>query len=396
MKLTYKTTIFSCFTGYVVQAIVNNFLPLLLVTFQKTYAIALEQITLLVSLNFGIQLLVDLMASKYVDRIGYRTSILIAHGTAAAGLILLTFLPEIIDPFTGILLSVAVYAIGGGIIEVLISPIMEGCPTDNKEKAMSLLHSFYCWGHVAVVLVSTLFFHIFGMESWRFIALGWAVIPLVNGILFAKAPITPPVPPEETNMSLKALFTNKIFWLLMIMMVCSGASEQAVSQWASAFAEQGLGISKAAGDLAGPMVFAILMGSSRAFYGKSGERISLDRFMILSSCLCIGAYLLASLTGSVVLSLIGCGLCGLSVGIMWPGTFSKAAVSLRAGGTAMFAMLALAGDLGCSGGPALVGLVSGIAGENLKLGIFAATIFPAILIICLFLFMKNQNGETPK
>lgn len=393
MKLTYRTTILSCFMGYVVQAIVNNFLPLLLITFQNTYAIALAQLAVLVSVNFGIQLLVDLLATKYVDRLGYRTSILIAHYASAAGLILLTFLPEVMDPFTGILICVGVYAIGGGIIEVLISPIMEGCPTDNKEKAMSLLHSFYCWGHVAVVLLSTLFFQVFGIESWRFVALGWAVIPLLNGILFMKAPIVPPVLPEEKSMSLRELFSSKVFWVLMLMMVCSGASEQSVSQWASAFAERGLGISKAAGDLAGPMTFAILMGSARAFYGKYGERISLDRFMILSSCLCVGAYLLASLTGSAVISLIGCGLCGLSVGIMWPGTFSKAAVALRSGGTAMFAMLALAGDLGCSGGPALVGLVSGIAGGNMKAGILAAIVFPLALTLCLIFFKRKRNGE---
>lgn len=383
MKPTYKTTIWACFIGYIVQAIINNFAPLLFITFQNTYSIPLSQITLLVTINFGVQLLVDLLATKFVDRIGYRTSILIAHITCAAGLILLTILPQFMDPFTGILASVIVYAIGGGIIEVLISPIMESCPTDNKEQAMSLLHSFYCWGHVGVVLLSTLFFHFAGIGSWRVLAIVWALVPLANTFLFAKTPIAPLIASGEKGMTMKELFANKTFWVLMVMMVCSGASEQAVSQWASAFAEVGLGISKSAGDLAGPMTFAILMGSARAFYGKYGDRIDLDRFMIWSTVLCIVSYLLASLSPSPFLSLIGCAVCGLSVGIMWPGTFSKAAVSLRTGGTAMFALLALAGDLGCSGGPTLVGMVSNAAGDNMKLGILAAIVFPVVLAVCL-------------
>lgn len=381
--MSYKTTIVSCFVGYIVQAIVNNFVPLLFITFQGTYNIPLSQITLLVTINFGVQLLVDMLATKFVDKIGYRTSIVIAHGTSAAGLILLTVLPELINPFVGILISVMIYAIGGGIIEVLISPIMESCPTDNKEKAMSLLHSFYCWGHVGVVLLSTLFFKTVGIENWRILALVWALIPMVNGMFFLKTPIAPLMEEGEKGMSLVELFKSKVFWVLMIMMVCSGASEQAVSQWASAFAEQGLHISKAAGDLAGPMTFAILMGSARAIYGKYGDKINLDVFMKLSTVLCIISYLLVSMTPSPAISLIGCGLCGLSVGIMWPGTFSKAAVSLRTGGTAMFALLALAGDLGCGGGPTLVGLVSNAANDNMKSGILVAIVFPVILLLCL-------------
>lgn len=393
MKMTYKTTMISCFVGYIVQAIVNNFVPLLFITFQNTYSIPLSQITLLVTINFGVQLLVDFAATKFVDKIGYRASILIAHATAAAGLILLTILPEIMPPFAGILLGVIVYAIGGGIIEVLISPIMEGCPTDNKEQAMSLLHSFYCWGHVGVVLLSTVFFKFAGIENWKVMALFWAIIPIINFFVFAKTPITPLVAEDEQGMSMRELFVNKTFWVLMIMMVCSGASEQAVSQWASAFAEIGLGISKAAGDLAGPMMFAILMGGARAFYGKYGDKINLDRFMTGSGILCVGAYLLVSLTPSPIVSLVGCAICGMSVGIMWPGTFSKAAVSLRNGGTAMFALLALAGDLGCSGGPTLVGMVSNTADGNLKIGILAAVVFPLVMVVCLLVWMRKEGTK---
>lgn len=392
MKPNYKTTIFACFVGYIVQAIVNNFVPLLFITFQHDYQIPLTQITLLVTINFGVQLTVDLLSTLFVDKIGYRTSIVIAQIFSAAGLLMLTFMPEIMDPFAGILISVIVYAIGGGIIEVLISPIMESCPTDNKEKAMSLLHSFYCWGHVGVVLISTLFFAILGIENWRILAASWAIVPIINGIIFLKTPIAPLLSADEKGMTLPELFKNKIFWLLMVMMLCAGASEQAVSQWASAFAEQGLGISKAAGDLAGPMAFAICMGASRAIYGKYGDKLDLEKFMMASTMLCVASYLLISLVPSPMLSLIGCAICGLSVGIMWPGTFSKAAISLKTGGTAMFALLALAGDLGCSSGPTLVGFVSDAASGNMKLGILAGIVFPAVMLLSL-LIGKNKKAR---
>ena len=383
MKLTYKTTMLACFTGYIVQAIVNNFVPLLFITFQNTYNIPLSQITLLVTINFGVQLIVDLIATLFVDKIGYRASIVMAQGFSAEGLILLTVLPEVMPPFTGILIAVIIYAIGGGIIEVLISPIMESCPTDNKEKAMSLLHSFYCWGHVGVVLISTAFFAFCGIENWRVLAYIWAVIPIINGFIFLKTPIAPLIADGEKGMTVRELFRNKTFWLLVIMMVCSGASEQGVSQWVSAFAETGLGISKTAGDLAGPLTFASLMGISRAIYGKYGDKLDLEKFMAVSAVLCIFSYVLASLAPIPLLSLIGCAVCGFSVGIMWPGTFSRASATLRTGGTAMFALLALAGDLGCSAGPTLVGFVSDAVGGNLKAGILAAAVFPVVMIMCL-------------
>lgn len=394
MKQNFRTTITACFAGYVVQAVVNNFVPLLFVTLQHSYEIPLSQITMLVTINFGVQLVVDLASVLFVDRIGYRASIVLAHGCSAAGLILLTVLPDLLpDAFTGILISVIVYAIGGGLIEVLISPIMESCPTDNKEAAMSLLHSFYCWGHMGVVLVSTAFFALAGIENWRILACVWAVIPVVNAIVFLRAPMVPLIAEGEKGMPVRDLFRNKAFWFLMVMMVCAGASEQSVSQWASTFAESGLGVSKAVGDLAGPMAFALLMGSARAFYGKYGERINLDRFMLGSGILCVCAYLLISLVPSPVISLIGCTLCGLSVGILWPGTFSKAAASLRTGGTAMFALLALGGDLGCSGGPTLVGLVSSAFGNNLKIGILAAAIFPVLPVICLLIQNRRKKAK---
>ncbi len=281
MKNKYNTTITACFVGYIVQAIVNNFVPLLFLTFQRTYGIPLSQITLLVTFNFGIQLLVDLLSIGFVDKIGYRASMVMAHVLGAAGLILLTILPEAFgSPFAGILIAVMVYAIGGGLLEVLVSPVVEACPSDNKEKAMSMLHSFYCWGHAGVVLVSTLFFHVAGIGNWKILACVWALVPICNAVAFVKVPIASLMEEGETGLRLKELFGIKVFWVLLVMMICAGASEQAVSQWASTFAEKGLGISKTAGDLAGPLAFAILMGASRAFYGKYGDRIHLDRFMV--------------------------------------------------------------------------------------------------------------------
>lgn len=371
----------ACFIGYIVQAIINNLVPLLFLTFEKTYRIPLQQITMLISINFGIQLLVDLLSAAFVDKIGYRTSIILAHVCSVAGLFGLVFLPECLpSAFAGLLISVIVYALGGGLLEVLVSPIMESCPTDNKEKAMSLLHSFYCWGHVAVVLLSTLFFQVFGIQNWKILVCLWLVVPIVNGVLFAKVPIAPLIGEGETGMTMFALFRDKTFWLLMLLMLCAGASEQAVSQWASVFAEKGLGVSKTVGDLAGPMAFAVLMGSARAFYGKFGERMDLDKFMAGSGILCMASYLCISLAPYPFVSLVGCAVCGLSVGIMWPGSFSKASAAIRSGGTAMFALLALAGDVGCSGGPALVGVISSACSDDLKKGILAAIVFPVLLV----------------
>ncbi len=382
MKNSYRQTITACFIGYIVQAIVNNFIPLLFLTFQSTYEIPLSQITMLITFNFGLQLIVDLVSVAFVDKIGYRASMVLAHALAAMGLVSLAVLPELLpNPFVGILLAVTIYAVGGGLLEVLVSPVVEACPSDNKEKTMSLLHSFYCWGHVGVVLISTIFFKVFGINNWKILACIWALVPLYNMICFTKVPIASLIEDGEKGMTIAELAKKKIFWVFMLMMLCAGASEQAVSQWASTFAEKGLGVTKAVGDLAGPMAFAILMGTARAFYGKYGDRLNLDKFMICSSLLCMVSYLSISLIPNSVTGLLGCAVCGLSVGIMWPGTFSKAAAGLPRGGTALFALMALAGDLGCSGGPTVVGFVSSHFQDNLKMGILTAVIFPLLLLV---------------
>lgn len=396
MKNNYKMTMYACFIGYIVQAVVNSFVPLLFVTFQTEYHIPLTQITLLITVNFVIQLVVDLLSAGFVDKIGYRASAIIAHACAGTGIFLLTILPELFsNPFYGILLAVMVYAIGGGLIEVLISPVLEACPTDNKESAMSLLHSFYCWGCTGVVLLSTLFFALFGTSHWKILALIWVLLPIANLILFTKVPIYSLHEEGESGMSIFELFRVKVFWLLMAMMLCAGASEQAVSQWASTFAEKGLHIQKTVGDLVGPMMFSVLMGLSRLIYGKYGEKLNLDRFMKGSCVLCVASYLCISLVPVPIVGLIGCAICGFSVGIMWPGTFSKASAAIKRGGTVLFAMLALAGDLGCSGGPTLVGFVSSAFSGNLRLGILTAIVFPVLLLagLCTFsrLVVKNVD-----
>lgn len=393
MKPNYNKTLSACFVGYIIQAIINNFAPLLFLTFQSSFYISISKITMLVTINFIIQLIVDMLSVSFVDKIGYRASTLIAHFLSAIGLISLAILPNILsDPYTGIMISVIVYATGGGLLEVLISPMVEACPTQHKEKTMSMLHSFYCWGSVGVVLLSTLFFRVFGIENWELLTILWAMIPILNFLVFLKVPIAK-LGSEHESFSLKTLMKQKAFWIFMLLMICSGACEQSVSQWASIFAEKGLGVSKTIGDLAGPMMFAVLMGLSRLIYGKYGDRLDLNKFMTISGLLCIFAYMIISLTNSPVLGLIGCGLCGLSVGIMWPGTFSLSAKSLK-GGTAMFALLALAGDLGCTAGPTLVGLTSGAFNDNLKFGILFASIFPILYFVCVLISKRHKNPAT--
>ena len=393
MRNPYQKTIYACFVAYIVQAIVNNFVPLLFLTFQDSYGIPLSRITMLVTINFGLQLLVDLVSVSFVDRIGYRSSMVLAHALAAAGLVLLAILPEVMpSPFLGIFLAVCVYAVGGGLLEVLVSPVVEACPSDHKEQAMSLLHSFYCWGHVGVVLLSTVFFTLFGTGHWQALALAWALIPLGNMAAFTRVPIAPLMGDGQRGMTIGELARQKVFWVFLLMMLCAGASEQGVSQWASTFAEKGLGVGKAVGDLAGPMAFAVLMGASRAVYGKYGEKLDLDRFMAGSALLCVAAYLCVALVPSPAAGLLGCAVCGLSVGIMWPGTFSKASAGLPHGGTVMFALMALAGDLGCSGGPTLVGMVSSALGGDLRRGILAGALFPVLLLAGLWLSGRARKS----
>ena len=387
----YNSTIRASYLGYAVQAIVNNFVPLLFVHMQSEFGIPLSQITLLIAFNFALQLLIDMFSTPVIEKIGYRASMIISNATVIAGLVLLTVLPGVLpSPFTGILISVCIYAVGGGIQEVLVSPIVEACPTENKETQMSLLHSTYCWGHLSVVLLSTIFFATLGIENWRILAVLWCIVPAADLILFTQVPIAKLEANTEEHVGVKELFSQGTFWLMFIMMISAGASEQAVSQWSSTLAEKGLGISKTLSDLLGPMLFAFCMAVSRTIYGFKGHKINLKVFMAVSAALCIVSYLIIVFVPVPVVALLGCGLAGFSVGIFWPGTFSTASSLVKGRGTLLFALLAFAGDLGCSGGPALAGAVASHFNDNLKNGIGAAIIFPVIIGLGLLILTPRR------
>ena len=392
MSKNYKKTLLACYLGFITQAICANFAPLLFLKFHSDYAISLGQIALIPTAFFLTQLVIDVFCAKFVDRIGYRRSVITSAITSAAGLAGLAFIPDLFaDPFAGIMICVVIYAIGSGLLEVLGSPIVEACPFEHKDAVMSTLHSFYCWGCVGVILLSTLFFAAFGIEHWRWLACIWALIPLYNIYNFATCPIEHLTEKGE-GMTLRELFKVPVFWLAVILMVCAGASELSMAQWASAFTEAALGFSKTVGDLVGPCLFAVTMGICRVLYGKYGPKMNLTRFMLGSGILCLCCYLLASLSSTPVLGLIGCVLCGFSVGIMWPGTISLTSPRLPRGGTALFAMLAMAGDLGGAFGPSLVGTITQQSGDRLQSGMLAGSVFPLLLIVVLILMSRNTKS----
>lgn len=392
MDRGYKRTLCASCIGYITQAIVNNLAPLLFVIFQREFEVSVAKIGFLVTYNFCAQITVDFLAAKYAEKIGYKRCIVAAHIFSAVGLIGLGVLPSLLpDPYLGLLLAITVYAVGGGLIEVLVGPIVEALPIDQKSGAMSFLHSFYCWGHALVVILTTVYFHCAGTAAWRLVTILWAVIPAANAVLFAASPILTFATGEEP-LSMKRLFSVKIFWVFVLLMLCAGASEQAMSQWASYFAERGLNVDKTLGDLFGPCMFALLMGVSRSVYAAMSSRMSLNKVLVGCGVLCIVSYLLAVFSPLPILSLAGCGLCGFSVGVMWPGVFSLSAQKYPQGGTTMFALLALAGDLGCASGPSTVGVVSEITDGRLQTGLLAAIVFPLLLIIGIS-FLTSGKGN---
>lgn len=391
MQRNYKKTLTACYMGFITQAIAANFAPLLFLKFHSDYGIPMGKIALISAAFFLTQLIVDILCARFVDCIGYRKCVIASELLSAAGLIGLAFLPELTgDPFTGIIISVIIYATGSGLIEVLCSPIVEACPFEHKDAVMSLLHSFYCWGSVGVILISTLFFAVFGIGSWKILACIWALIPLYNVYNFAVCPIER-LTDEDSGMKTAGLFRIPMFWTAIILMVCAGASELSMAQWASAYAESALGLTKAAGDLAGPCMFAVTMGISRVIYGKYGDKLDLTRFMIGSGVLCLSCYIAASVSDNSVIGLVGCIMCGFSVGIMWPGTISICSGRIPAGGTAMFALLAMAGDLGGALGPGIVGNITQMNNDNLQAGMLTGSIFPLILIISLLLMSSMKK-----
>lgn len=399
MKFTYKHTLIACYIGYIAQAIVNNLAPLLYVTFSKQFGISLSQISLLITVNFALQILIDLASTFFVDRIGYRRSVILAELLATIGLCGLSLLPMLMpNKFVALLIATCFSAVGGGLIEVVVSPLVEAIPGEKKASVMGLLHSFYCWGQVGVVLLSTLYFLLVGIENWQYLPLIWAAVPLVGAVLYSVVPIAMLNETEEKKSSPLSLLRQRMFWLLVVLMLAAGASELAIAQWASLFAEQGLGVSKTLGDLLGPCAFAVLMGLGRVLYSRFGAQGRLELYLTGSFLLCVASYLLIVFAPTPVLSLVGCAIAGFSVAVMWPGTYSLGAERMPRGGTAMFALFALAGDVGCTAGPDLVGLVSdaveagrlsflsGLLGQDastgLKAGILLTAIFPLVAFFC--------------
>lgn len=390
-KFNFKHTVTACFIGYMVQAIVCNFAPLLFVDWEKEFNISMPQLTTIVTLTFFTQIVIDLLSAKFADKIGYKKCLFGAHLFSGIGFLLLAVLPYILpNPFVGIVISVALYSVGSGLLEVLVSPVVESCPSDNKAGAMSLLHSFYCWGTVGVIALSTIFFAVFGRENWRILTIVWAVFAILNGIFFCLVPIIEPTE-ENTEKKSGSLFKNKIFIIAIVLMICSGAAELAMSQWASTFAETALGVSKTIGDLAGPMAFAVLMGTGRIIFSKLSKSINTEKYLVASAVLCIISYLLACLSPNAIISLVGCALCGLSVSAMWPGTISMSTRTMPNISTAMFAFLAVAGDIGCTSGPTLIGWLTDAVGGDLKKGLLFAIIFPVIMILAILLMRKESK-----
>ncbi|MER2151408.1 MAG: MFS transporter [Candidatus Limivicinus sp.] len=394
MRKNYQRTLKACYLGFITQAIAANFAPLLFLKFHTDYGISLGRVALISTAFYFTQLVVDVFCVRFVDKIGYRRSVVASEVASVLGLVGLAFIPDLCaDPFAGIIACVIVYAVGSGLIEVLCSPIVEACPFEHKEAVMSLLHSFYCWGSVGVILLSSLFFTVFGIGRWRILACVWALIPLYNIFNFATCPIEH-LTEDGKGMTTGQLFRKPLFWVAILLMVCAGASEMSMAQWASAYTEAALGFSKTLGDLVGPCLFAVTMGVSRVIYGKFGAKLDLRRYMLGSGILCLCCYLLSSLSADPVLGLLGCVLCGFSVGIMWPGTISITSPRLPQGGTALFALLAMAGDLGGAFGPSLVGAVTQRAGDDLRSGMLAGSVFPLVLIVSLLLFGRMaQKAE---
>ncbi len=360
MKLTYRSTFVASCIGYICQALVVNFAPLLFYTFENVYGITLKQIALLMTVNFAVQLLVDALSIKFSSLIGLKKGAVMAHVFCAIGIAGLSVFPRIFpSAYAGLLSATVIAAIGGGLTEVLISPIVEALPMKRKASVMSFLHSFYSWGQVIVVLLSTAYFGVFGNHNWIYLPLLWALVPFLNTFFFMVVPVK--ALPHDESITVKSLFNDKLFIAFIILMLGAGASEMTMSQWASYFAEAGLKVSNAVGNLLGPCLFAVLMGTARLIYGIKGSKIDMSKALFASALLCLVCYLTAALSKNPILSLVGCAVCGFSVGIMWPGVLSMAAGFFPKAGTALFAILALAGDIGCSSGPWLVGQISDYA-----------------------------------
>ena len=382
----YSLTLTACYVGYVIQAMVNNLSPLLFVQFKRQFALDSAMLSFIIFINFGLQIIVDSLSAKITEKIGYRAGAILAQVFSCTGLVCLGVLPNVINPFAGIITATVLMAIGGGFVEVILSPVIEALPLGNKSGAMCFLHSFYCWGHIFTVLAATIYFNLFTIDAWRYLPVALAVIPLLNCITFAVCPLET-LEGDETPSSYKSIFTMRGFWLFPVLILASGAAEQAIAQWASDFAEIGLGVDKTLGDVFGTCLFALGMALSRTVYGVLGKKIDLKKAFVLCGGLLIGSYLLAALSPSAGLSLAGIAFGGVFVGLLWPGLYAVAGQAYPKGGTKMFGVLALFGDIGCTVGPTLTGLVS----NDIKTGLLFATCFPIIVFICSVILLKRTK-----
>ena len=395
MKLTFKHTKLACYLGYIVSAMINNFTPLLFVIFQTVFKIKMWQLSRLIPLNCGTQMTVDFLGAKFADKVGYRKMAVTANILCVSGLIILGALTRIINPYTAILIATVTMAVSSGLLEVIVSPIIAAIPSDETSGSMSLLHSFYSWGQVLTVLVSTLFFVMFGKNNWNMLCFLWTVIPVISGALFLKVPINS-YTDEKIKVPMRKLFKVKIFWVFLILMLCAGAAELGMAQWASLFAETALHVSKTVGDLFGPCSFAVAMGIGRVMYAKFSQKLNILNYIIFCSFLCTISYVMAALSPNSFLSLLGCTLCGFSVGVMWPGVLSMASVKCPEGGTALFGLLAFSGDIGCFAGPNFIAAVSEkvtVNGSALKGGILFCAIFPLVMIIFTYVLKSMKVGK---
>ncbi len=389
MEKSYKSTKSACYIGYIVQAIVNNFLPILFIVFQKKYGLGYEKLGRIILVNFLIQILSDTITPIIVRAIGYRGCAILCHGLCATGLVMLSVLPTVIgDTYVAILLSVIIYAFGSGIIEVIISPMIELIPTKNKAANMAFLHSFYCWGQAFTVVCTTLLVSVFGFLNWNFIPLIWATVPFINMFFFIKVPVIEPKKETEKIKNNK-FFISREFICFVVFMLCAGTSEVTMAQWASMFVQQGLGINKVTGDILGPCLFAIAMGIGRVFFGVLSGKFSYRKALVLNNILCFLCYIVVAFCKSPIPCLIACALCGFSVSLSWPGTYSLASARFPNGGTVMFSAFALFGDLGCSLGPWLLGLIADM--YDLQTGFFVCSVFPLVMVITALFVLKEKD-----
>ena len=406
---SYKSTIAACYIGSFVQAIIVNTTPILFIPLREQFGLTFQQMGLLVLINFISQVGCDILFSNAIDKYGFRRFVVAAHGLAVVGLVLFAASPLLFDrPFAGFVTATIIFSGSGGLLELLLSPIVNAIPTDEKAGAMSVLHSFYSWGQAAVILLTTVLLFVFGRAWWQWIILIWTLVPLFNFFFLMRVPFAPNVP-EEQRQGMDKILLKPFFIAALATILCGAAAELCISQWASAYLEEAMRLPKVVGDVGGVCLFAVMMGVGRLFYGMYGKKINVSLMMLIGTVGAAACYITVALSGTAVLSLLACGLCGLCVSLLWPGTLVVASEHYPLAGAWMFAILA-AGDIGASAGPWLMGVVaeqahrlpflSGLLTQGMspdQLGLRAAmlvsALFPIIAFFCLRWMRKRTHDD---